>query len=253
MRPIYAARPRAGLIWITKNRMVGFQHGENPVTAAPALHTIFGMSLHAIATGTPRRRLPATTRHAQIVDAALQVFADKGYAAARIDDIAAAAGLSKGGIYTHFKSKEEIFEALLTRVLQPPRPAEVPRPEDLQVTPQVLVLRVIDPLYDRVAQPEVLAVLRLLLAEGEQAPQAVGRWMAAAIDPCHAELEALVRTGVAQGLLHDGVPARAPRLLLAPLMHFLFDLLIQGDAVRDQGAQRRALHGAWVREQMAPR
>lgn len=201
----------------------------------------------------PRRRLPASTRTAQILEAALQVFADKGYAAARIDDIAAAAGLSKGGIYTHFKSKEEIFEALLTRVLQPPGSAAVPWPEGRAVTPAVLVQRVIDPLYGSVTQPQGLAMLRLLLAEGERAPQAVDRWMAATLEPYHAELEALVRRGVAQGHLRDGVLAGSPRLLLAPLLHFLFDLLIQGDAVRDQAAQRRALHAALVVEQMAPR
>lgn len=200
----------------------------------------------------PRRRLPASTRSAQILDAALQVFADKGYAAARIDDIAAAAGLSKGGIYTHFKSKEEIFEALLTRVLQPPPPAAMPLPEGLRVTPEVLLARVIDPLYERLAQPQMLAVLRLLLAEGEKAPQAVQRWMAAAIDPYHREMEALVRRGVAQGLLRDGVLARAPRLLLAPLMHLLIDLLARGDAVRDECPARHALHAALVLEQMQP-
>lgn len=67
-----------------------------------------------------RRRLPATVRATQILDAALRVFAEKGIAASRIDDIAAVAGLSKGGIYAHFKSKEEIFEALLTRATSPP-------------------------------------------------------------------------------------------------------------------------------------
>lgn len=200
-----------------------------------------------------RRRLPAATRTAQILEAALRVFADKGYAAARIDDIAAAAGLSKGGIYTHFKSKEEIFEALLNRVLQPLSSTAAPWPEDRQVTPAVLVERVIEPLYGSVTQPQGLAVLRLLLAEGERAPQAVERWMAAALDPYHAELEALVRRGVAQGQLRDGVLAASPRLLLAPLLHFLFDLLVQGDAVRDQCDQRRALHAALVREQMTPR
>ena len=77
--------------------------------------------------------------------------------------------------------------------------------------------------------------------------------MATALDPYHAELEALVRRGVAQGRLHDGVLAASPRLLLAPLLHFLFDLLVHGDAVRGQTEQRRALHAALVMEQMTPR
>ena len=52
-------------------------------------------------------------RVGQILDAALQEFSAAGYAGARMDDIAARAGLSKGGLYAHFASKEEVFEALL--------------------------------------------------------------------------------------------------------------------------------------------
>ncbi|WZB73785.1 helix-turn-helix domain-containing protein [Achromobacter insuavis] len=60
-------------------------------------------------------------RVGQILDAALQEFSAAGYAGARMDDIAARAGLSKGGLYAHFASKEEVFEALLARYLSPPR------------------------------------------------------------------------------------------------------------------------------------
>ncbi|WP_147488593.1 helix-turn-helix domain-containing protein, partial [Burkholderia pseudomallei] len=71
----------------------------------------------------PRCRLPADIRINQILDAALAEFSASGFAGARIDDIAARAGMSKGGVYTHFGSKDEIFEALLARTLMPPLPA----------------------------------------------------------------------------------------------------------------------------------
>ena len=60
-------------------------------------------------------------RVGQILDAALQEFSAAGYTGARMDDIALRAGLSKGGLYAHFASKEEVFEALLARYLCPPR------------------------------------------------------------------------------------------------------------------------------------
>lgn len=56
---------------------------------------------------------PPEVRRAQILDAALRCFARKGYHAAKVDDIASDSGLSKGAIYWHFDSKEEIFLALL--------------------------------------------------------------------------------------------------------------------------------------------
>ncbi|AJX34943.1 TetR/AcrR family transcriptional regulator [Burkholderia oklahomensis] len=71
----------------------------------------------------PRCRLPADVRVNQILDAALAEFSASGFAGARIDDIAARAGMSKGGVYTHFGSKDEIFDALIERSLMPPLPA----------------------------------------------------------------------------------------------------------------------------------
>jgi len=50
-------------------------------------------------------------RREQILQAALEVFAEKGYHNARVSDVAARAGVSQGTIYWYFKSKEELFEA----------------------------------------------------------------------------------------------------------------------------------------------
>jgi len=58
-------------------------------------------------------------RRAQILEAAIQVFARKGFDQARMDDLAAEAGLSKGALYWYFKSKDEIILALIGRVFQP--------------------------------------------------------------------------------------------------------------------------------------
>lgn len=53
--------------------------------------------------------------HQQILDAAVQVFAKKGYHDSRVDDIVEAAGKSKGAVYFHFNSKEEIFLSVIDR------------------------------------------------------------------------------------------------------------------------------------------
>ncbi len=52
-------------------------------------------------------------RPAEILDAAVGVFAEKGFAAARMDDIARRAGVTKGTIYLYFQSKEDVFKALV--------------------------------------------------------------------------------------------------------------------------------------------
>ena len=59
-----------------------------------------------------RGRAPGTSSRARLLAAAAKIFAERGFAAATVDDVAAAAGLSKGAVYWNFASKEELFLAL---------------------------------------------------------------------------------------------------------------------------------------------
>ncbi len=54
----------------------------------------------------------------KIMEAAIKLFSNRGYNAASVDDICAEAGISKGAFYHHFKSKQELFLALLDGWLQ---------------------------------------------------------------------------------------------------------------------------------------
>jgi AcrR family transcriptional regulator len=60
-------------------------------------------------------RIPAAERRALVLDAALRVFGRDGYAAARLDDIATEAGVTKPIVYRHFESKKALYLALLRR------------------------------------------------------------------------------------------------------------------------------------------
>ena len=57
--------------------------------------------------------LPKEERQSQIMEAAMKVFTKKGFASARMDDIVAESGLSKGAIYHHYAGKKDIFLALI--------------------------------------------------------------------------------------------------------------------------------------------
>jgi AcrR family transcriptional regulator len=63
----------------------------------------------------PRRRLTAEERRESILDAANHVFGEHGYEHVRIDDVAAAAGISKALIYEHFESKQDLYSELMNR------------------------------------------------------------------------------------------------------------------------------------------
>lgn len=88
----------------------------------------------------PATRQDTSTRD-RLLDAASKVFAERGYEAASVDQVAAAAGLSKGAVYWHFESKDELFLALLEERIdrQIAETAEVLRsaPADRPIDPEV--------------------------------------------------------------------------------------------------------------------
>jgi AcrR family transcriptional regulator len=64
---------------------------------------------------TTRRRLPAAERRAVVVEAAGRLFGERGYDATRLEDVAAAAGVTKPVLYRHFDGKQALYLALLRR------------------------------------------------------------------------------------------------------------------------------------------
>ena len=60
--------------------------------------------------GQPKFRRRKADRPDEIVAAALEIFSEKGFAAARLDDIALRAGVSKGALYLYFETKEDLFQ-----------------------------------------------------------------------------------------------------------------------------------------------
>jgi AcrR family transcriptional regulator len=201
---------------------------------------------------TVRRRLPGDLRVRQILDAALAEFSARGFSRTRIDDIAARAGLSKGGIYTHFRSKNEVFETLLERVSATPILGEYARIEG-----DVTVQRVIDllagELYTWWVSEPVVATLRLLIAESMRLPGLVEQWRQRTE---HAYIEVvgrILRRGVRQGHLRAGAATRSPLLLLAPVAQICLHQMIRAELLTGEALARyRAHYRQLLREWLTP-
>src|ERR1700752_2877544 len=67
----------------------------------------------------PRWRRRKEDRPAEIITAALASFAERGFAATRLDDIAERAGVTRGTLYLYFPSKEELFKAVVRQSIVP--------------------------------------------------------------------------------------------------------------------------------------
>src|SRR5437868_15475989 len=67
----------------------------------------------------PRWERRKEARPQELLAAALDLFVERGYAATRLDDVAAQAGVSKGTLYLYFTNKEELFKAVVRENVLP--------------------------------------------------------------------------------------------------------------------------------------
>lgn len=223
--------------------------------------SITGPAPDATARQPRNRRLPAQERQDQILDAALLVFSERGFGAARMDDIAERAGMSKGGLYAHFRSKEAVFEAVLQRMLMPDllfsEQVAGSAEADVALQDSSSLASAIDEFleraYGRLKDERFVRTLHLLIAEGPRAPHALKPW-----NLRHAELlrkqQAAVTQAVSSGQLRDSALTDMVQLIHAPvLLAAILRFLQDAESVQVTLAKLRAAHRRLLLESLAPK
>ncbi|MFG1361304.1 TetR/AcrR family transcriptional regulator [Xanthobacter pseudotagetidis] len=160
-----------------------------------------------------RRRDPRGTA-ARILAAARALFLEKGYGATSMDAVAAAAPVSKRTLYQHFESKADLFAAVidaawshLTRA--PPLPAETAG------CPRAVLRAYVEGLKDHWDRPDVIPLLRLVIAEAPRFPELSQAYFAAGKEPIVKALHGYFSTLAREGRL---APGADPELAAAQFM-----------------------------------
>lgn len=168
----------------------------------------------------PRQRLAPDERIPQILDAALVEFTQHGFVATRMDDIAQRCGLSKGGLYAHFDSKDAIFKALLERALLRTDWERLPRLGD-GIDTQGIAEWIVDRLHATLLTAEVVGILRLLIPEGERVPHSLQTWQQNLVRLRSSYVTQLLQDRLATLAGPGSLLGRHPWLALSPVMHVL--------------------------------
>ena len=168
-------------------------------------------------TARARKVDPAARRQA-IVDAALSVFAENGFGAARLDDVAKRAGVAKGTLYLYFDDKEQLFEAVIRNAVSP----LIERLQALAAAPAVPFETALEALA-AMFEKEVLGtsrklVVRLVISEGPRFPRIAEFYYRNVVEPMMALKVKLARQALARGELSSDALLRFPQLLAAPLL-----------------------------------
>lgn len=199
-----------------------------------------------VATAGPvRRRLAPAERMPQILAAALEEFAERGYAGASMAAAAARAGVTKGLIYHYFPGKADLFKAVVRSCVGPVF-SEAERLIAGFEGPRAELLRgLIDLAYARVAAERRERILfKLILAEADRFPELAAFYEAEVLSRALALVGGVLRAGAASGEFRPDVAERAAGLapvLLAPaIMASLWQTMLGAARAPDLAAMRTA-------------
>ncbi len=157
-------------------------------------------------------------RPAEIIEAAMAVFAEKGFAAARLDEIAAGAGVSKGAVYLYFSGKEDLFRAVVTQMVAP-NLATMKAMAVSHPGPFPELIAAIADLLARVAETTQLGgVIKMVIGEARNFPELARVWHDELITHALGALAAAVEAAQARGELKSGDPRAYALELVGPLL-----------------------------------
>lgn len=174
----------------------------------------------------PRWRRKPEQRPDDILNGALIEFRAKGFAGARIEDIAARAGLSKGSVYLYFDSKEDILKALVRRTVKPIAKAlnglathMLAAPPEAPVGNAADTLRTMLQLAaSKISDPKISAMPLMIIAEAGNFPELVQTYRDEVIEAVMRALEAVISRGISSGEFRSLDPHMAVRSLMGVMI-----------------------------------
>jgi AcrR family transcriptional regulator len=157
-------------------------------------------------------------RPGEILESALAVFAEKGFAAARMEDIAAKAGVTKGTIYLYFPSKEEVFKSLAREHVGQSLLMAAEHAKQFEGSTFDFLRMFYARFVDVVLHNEVAVLPKIIIGESGNFPELARFWREEVIEKASSMMSGVITKGIARGEIRP-LPADAiAKLAMAPIL-----------------------------------
>lgn len=179
-----------------------------------------------MATTTPPQSKPRWQRRkedrpTEIVAAALDVFVERGFAAARVEEVARRAGVTKGTLYLYFDSKAALFKAVVREnIVAALTRASATVDRHTGSTPD-LFARLLRETWQVMGDTRLSGLPKLVLSEARNFPEVAQFWYEEVVRPGHELFGRVLRRGIERGEFRPVDVKLSVRLALAPLLHLL--------------------------------
>jgi AcrR family transcriptional regulator len=177
----------------------------------------------------PRFRRRKEDRPREITAAALEAFAEKGYSATRVTDVANRAGVSKGLLYLYFKTKEELFKAVIKSFVSPRIDALKAEIESTNLTAEEYLRGPFIDFAKQVPKSPARVLVRLMIAEGAKHRDLTDWYHRNVVSHGLAALRSLIERGVRDGEFRESALQEFPQMVVTPVLFTIVWSLVFGD------------------------
>lgn len=161
----------------------------------------------------PRWKRRPEARPEEIIEAAIEVFGQQGFARTKLDDIARKAGVSKGTLYLYFDSKDALFRAMMKQRLE----SKLASAEDLlgnwKGSSADLLRAYVKMHWSTMSHPESACIIRLVMSELVSFPELARWYYQEGIMRMRSVVERILARGIASGEFRQSDTALTARLL----------------------------------------
>jgi AcrR family transcriptional regulator len=202
-------------------------------------------------------------RPGELLDAALELFVEKGFAATRSEEVAARAGVSKGTLFVYFPTKEELFKAVVRENISGRFREWEEELRNFEGSSADMVRYCLKVWWDRVGGTPASGITKLMMSEAQNFPELAAFYHQEVVQPGQELIRRILRRGVERGefremdLEYAAFGLTAPMVFLMMMKHSLCACVpqhFQLDPERFIAAQADTLlHGLCVRPDDPPR
>jgi AcrR family transcriptional regulator len=165
-----------------------------------------------------RKKRDPQQRRAEILAAAFACFSERGFAATRMEDVAARAGIAKGTVYLHFPDKEALFTELVSGVVSPILGQIDGLAANEAIRPRFAVSMFYTLFKREVLETDRRHLLRLILAEGPMFPAVTEFYHREIISKGLGVLRILLKRAAERGELRNPALAEMPQIIMSPAL-----------------------------------
>ena len=166
----------------------------------------------------PRYQRRKEDRPAEITAAAMDAFASNGYAATKVEDVARRAGVSKGLLYRYFKTKEDLFKAVVRNFIAPKIDALTETVDKTELSATEFIRGPLLEFAQNLPKSRVRVLARLLIAEGPKHPDLVAWYWENVVSRGLGILRSILKKGIDNGEFRPSSVDGLPHLFAVPVV-----------------------------------